>query len=114
MKAKSFAIALSLLMLSGCGLMHGSAPEDPLLEAGRDLAHDKCARCHGVGRTDDSPRAEAPPFRRLHERYPVEQLEEAFAEGIVVGHMEMPAFELQPREIAALLAYLKSLERPAP
>ena len=35
----------------------------------------------------------APPFRALHERYPVENLSEALAEGIRTGHPEMPQFE---------------------
>jgi cytochrome c len=111
MKVTSSFVGLSLLLLAACGAAHEPARETALLDAGRDLVHRQCARCHGVGRMDDSPHPEAPPFRRLHERYPIEQLGEAFAEGIVVGHAEMPAFELQPREVAALLAYLKSLER---
>jgi cytochrome c len=81
------------------------------VELGRSIAQEHCARCHGVGRTDESPLEQAPPFRRLHERYPVEQLAEAFAEGIVVGHTEMPPFAFKPAEVQALLAYLKSLER---
>lgn len=81
------------------------------VEAGREIARENCARCHGIGRADESPLEQAPPFRRLHERYPVEQLAEALAEGIVVGHMEMPPFEFQPAEIQALLAYLETLER---
>lgn len=80
------------------------------VEAGREIARANCARCHGIGRTDDSPLEQAPPFRRLHERYPIDQLAEAFAEGIVVGHMEMPPFEFQSAQIQALLAYFKSLE----
>jgi len=81
------------------------------VEAGREIARENCARCHGTGRTDESPLEQAPPFRRLHERYPIEQLAEALAEGIVVGHMEMPPFEFRPAEIQALLAYLESLDR---
>jgi mono/diheme cytochrome c family protein len=50
----------------------------------------------------------------LHERYNVENLAEALAEGIVVGHTgrrQMPQFVLSPAEIDDLIAYLKSLER---
>jgi mono/diheme cytochrome c family protein len=63
--------------------------------------------------TGDSPHGQAPPFRVLHERYPVEQLAEAFAEGIVTGHPDMPPFVLSPNEIDDVIAYLKSLEQPA-
>lgn len=100
------------LALAGCEGMDRPPLRADLVEAGRAYARANCAQCHGIGRVDDSPLAEAPPFRRLRERYPVEQLAEALAEGIVVGHKEMPAFALSPPEIEALLAYLASLENP--
>ena len=37
---------------------------------------------------------EAPPLRNLHERYPVEDLEESLAEAIRTGHPAMPEFAL--------------------
>ena len=64
------------------------------------------------GRSGESPLAKAPPFRALHERYPVENLSEALAEGIRTGHPEMPQFDaLDTEQIDELIAYLKSLER---
>jgi cytochrome c len=80
-------------------------------ERGRVFAETNCARCHAIGTTGDSPLAKAPPFRTLHKRYPVENLEEAFAEGIRTAHPEMPQFEMDPDQINDLLAYLKFLER---
>jgi hypothetical protein len=53
----------------------------------------------------------APPFRTLHERYPVETLEEALAEGIATGHPAMPEFVFSVPEIKDFITYLKSLER---
>jgi len=70
-----------------------------------------CARCHSVDRVSNSPLAIAPPFRTLHERYPVESLQESLAEGIVTGHPTMPEFRLDPGQVADVIAYLKSLER---
>ena len=55
----------------------------------------------------------APPFRDLPKRYPVENLAEAFAEGIVTGHPAMPRFTFEPREIDALLTYIAGLAPPA-
>ncbi|KAB0267835.1 cytochrome c [Microvirga brassicacearum] len=69
-----------------------------------------CAQCHSIGRFGDSPLAEAPPFRTLHTRYPIENLAEAFAEGITTGHPSMPEFQLDPAQINDLIAYLKSIE----
>jgi cytochrome c len=83
---------------------------------GHALVIARCSRCHAVERTGDSPYKPAPPFRTLHERYEVENLAEAFAEGITVPHkgvQQMPQFRLEPAEIDDLLAYLKSLEPPA-
>jgi hypothetical protein len=54
---------------------------------------------------------EAPPFRNLHVRYPVEDLEESLAEGIRTGHPAMPEFALDKHQIRNLISYLKSLER---
>jgi len=51
---------------------------------------------HAVGADGESPVPEAPPFRMLEARYPLEALEEALAEGIVTGHPDMPQFALEP------------------
>jgi hypothetical protein len=52
----------------------------------------------------------APPFREVVRRYPVYDLAEALAEGIVSGHPDMPQFVFQPKEISAILTYLKTLK----
>jgi mono/diheme cytochrome c family protein len=79
------------------------------IEAGRRFAEDHCARCHAVGTSGESPHAGAPPFRQLAERWPLENLAEALAEGITVGHPDMPEFVLSPEEIDDLLGYLESI-----
>ena len=70
-----------------------------------------CARCHAVDKVSPSPLKVAPPFRTLHDRYPVESLQESLAEGIVTGHPTMPEFQLDPGQVDDVIAYLKSLER---
>ncbi|MBR1217778.1 cytochrome c [Bradyrhizobium sp. U87765 SZCCT0131] len=80
------------------------------MRRGQTFARTNCARCHSVDRVTDSPLAIAPPFRTLHQRYPIETLAEAFAEGIYTGHPTMPAFQLDPDQINDLLAFIKSLE----
>jgi mono/diheme cytochrome c family protein len=69
-----------------------------------------CACCHSIDRVTQSPLKIAPPFRSLHNRYPVETLAEALAEGINTGHPTMPEFQLEPDQIHDLLSYMKSLE----
>ena len=46
---------------------------------------------------------------RQVERYPVEHLAESLAEGIVVGHGDMPEFLFEPDDVEALLAYIAGL-----
>ena len=77
---------------------------------GGELLGAKCARCHAVLRTGESPHSAAPAFRTLSRRYPIEGLAESLAEGLSVGHSDMPEFVFQPDEIAAILAYLKSIQ----
>lgn len=79
-------------------------------QRGKAFAKANCARCHAIDRVSKSPHEFAPPFRTLHQRYPIETLGEALAEGIYTGHTDMPAFELNPNQIHDLLSFLKTLE----
>ncbi len=102
-------IVLGLLMVFGKSVHPAHASEQAGIAQGEALARANCARCHAIEKTGDSPDAKAPPFRVLATRYPLESLEEALAEGIMVGHSEMPEFILQPDEITAFLAFLDSI-----
>ena len=79
-------------------------------DQGKRLALTYCARCHAIDKVGQSPLKMAPPFRTLHERYPVETLEEALAEGIVTGHPAMPEFRFEGDQIGDFIAFLKTLE----
>jgi mono/diheme cytochrome c family protein len=105
--------ALIALVAAAAGVLSGAAvaQEDPRIHRGRQFAETNCAMCHAVGRFGDSPLAIAPPFRTLSLRYPVEDLEEALAEGVVTGHPTMPQFQLDSAQIADFIAYLKTLEK---
>ena len=94
-------------LISACAIK----AQEPTIQRGYAFAQANCARCHAIGRSGESPLPKAPPFRTLHERYPVEDLEEALAEGIRTGHPAMPEFALDENQIRDLIPYLKSLER---
>ena len=79
-------------------------------QRGQIFVQTNCAGCHAVGRLGESPLRIAPPFRTLHERYPIDDLAEALAEGIVTGHPTMPEFRLDAAQINDVIAYLKSLQ----
>ena len=91
-------------------LMTAALAASPAEQRGKTYALTNCARCHSIDRATQSPLKIAPPFRTLHNRYPVETLGEALAEGIETGHPTMPAFQLDPDQIHDLLSYLKTLE----
>jgi len=80
------------------------------LKRGEALPTKNCARCHATGTAGRSPHPEAPPFRTLSRRYPVEGLGEALAEGLFVGHPDMPQFAFDAQDVGAIIAYLKSIQ----
>ena len=79
---------------------------------GRTLAETHCATCHAIGKKGQSPNPKAPRFSTLAQRYPLDNLAEAFSEGILVGHGPMPEFQFEPDQIDGLIAYLKSTQSP--
>lgn len=82
----------------------------PSVLRGAAYAQTHCASCHAVGRTGESPLPAAPHLRELSQRYPVADLAEAFAEGIVTAHPAMPQFVMSMRENSDLIAYLQSIQ----
>lgn len=107
-----FALALLALIFAAASPSESFAGSD-LVARGHAIARANCSRCHALGAKDESPNAAAPPFRTLNRKYPLRDLEEALAEGIVVGHGEtnMPRFQFSPPQIEALLAYLATIQR---
>jgi len=102
---KTAALLAIPLLLAGL-----AGAEAQSVQRGLNFVRANCARCHSVDKVTLSPLAIAPPFRELHKRYPVESLQEAFAEGIQTGHQNMPEFRLEPDQIGDVIAYLKTLE----
>ena len=80
------------------------------LQRGETLLTTNCATCHAVGKSGDSPRADAPTFRTLSKKYPIETLAESLAEGLFTGHPDMPEFVFEAPDIGAILAYLESIQ----
>jgi mono/diheme cytochrome c family protein len=98
-------------LVCGCVLATTTQAQESQVERGRMFAEVRCASCHAIGRVGESPLRTAPPFRQFHLRYPVRNLEESLAEGIVTAHPAMPAVQLDVAQIGDLIAYLESLER---
>src|ERR1019366_500027 len=103
------AVPAALLMALGItAAMRPAAAED--LKRGEMLLARDCGSCHSVG-SGDSPAKDAPAFRTLGQRYPVESLEEALGEGFMSGHPDMPEFKFDADDVGAIIAYLKSIQQ---
>ena len=101
-------LAIVLVALGVTALMQPAAATD--LKRGESLLARACGSCHAIGR-GDSPVKDAPPFRTLGKRYPVEDLEEALGEGFMSGHPDMPEFTFDGDDVGAIIAYLKSIQQ---
>jgi cytochrome c len=103
-----------LLVLAG---PHAAAAGDA--SDGKSILAHHCGRCHAIEATGASPLPQAPPLREVYLRYPIEQLEEGFAEGMGSRHRDMPQIQLSGEQVAAILNYLGSItgvdpaQRPA-
>jgi mono/diheme cytochrome c family protein len=113
---RSFAAVLGLVLLTACAASYEPPLPEPAsadqasIERGHQLAEHFCSTCHAIGATGESRHPAAPPFRTLSRNYPVNDLAEAFAEGILVGHRDMPEFRFEPNQIDDLVNYLQSIQ----
>ena len=107
-KISGLLFPLLLILISA----RAALPQDKqaLERRGEGLLTTNCSRCHAVGRTGVSTHPEAPPFRTLGQRYPIDVLAEALAEGLSSGHPDMPEFRFEVDDVDAILAYLNSIQ----
>lgn len=109
MKTATLAVAAATLLVLCAPFARA---QDADIKRGESLLKRDCASCHAIGRTGESPRKDAPAFRTLGTRYPVESLEEALGEGIMSGHPDMPEFKFDADDVGAIIGYLKSIQQP--
>jgi mono/diheme cytochrome c family protein len=102
--------AICAALAFGLATAPGRAAEKDLTDKGEVLVKENCSRCHAIGKEGTSPHPQAPPFRTLSSRYPIEDLAESLAEGIVSGHPDMPIFAFTPTDVAAIVDYLNSIQ----
>lgn len=106
-------IGVRFLALAACLFAAISQPSYAVAELrkGEALLTRDCSRCHAASLTGNSPRADAPAFRTLSSRYPIESLEEALGEGIMSGHPDMPEFKYDADDVGDIIDYLKSIQQ---
>jgi mono/diheme cytochrome c family protein len=118
----NYLVVLAVILgLTGCAVQQtvpvverawvdAPVPNVAAAQRGAAYARANCSGCHAVDVTGESPLAAAPHFMALGLRYPVNDLAEAFAEGIDTAHAAMPEFVMSTEENADLIAYLKSIQ----
>ncbi|MDP1632017.1 MAG: cytochrome c [Caulobacter sp.] len=116
MSRSALTIGLLAALFGGAAQAGDTSPPS----YGQNLAQQNCGGCHAVA-DGASPLADAPPFRDLHRRYPAGGLSQLLEEGMLppaepqeegsrTPHPRMPTATLDTDEVAALTAYLRSLE----
>src|ERR1700737_1301206 len=81
---------IRVLIALGAILMCASGPalaESPAERRGLRYVRLHCAECHAIDKVGESPLAIAPPFRTLHLKYSVADLQRPLAQG---AHPGMP------------------------
>jgi cytochrome c len=99
-------------VLGACATAAAVDEQTALERRGEALLTKNCASCHAIGRSGASTHPQAPAFRTLGKRYPVESLEETLAEGIISGHPDMPEFTFEAPDVGAIITYLESIQEP--
>jgi cytochrome c len=102
-------LAASMVLFTVAGAS-AHAAEKAVIDKGEALVKENCSRCHAIGKEGNSPHPQAPPFRTLSSKYPIEDLAESLAEGIVSGHPDMPVFAFSPHDVEAIIEYLQSIQ----
>jgi cytochrome c len=77
--------------------------------SGKAVLEKNCGRCHSLEAKGASPLPQAPPLREVYLKYPIDQLEEGFAEGMGSRHRDMPQIQFSAEQVAAILNYLGSI-----
>ena len=100
-------LALLSLLPIGMGTLAADASGSEI--SGKRLLEKHCSRCHAIEATGESPLKGAPPLREIYLKYPIEQLEYGFAEGMGSRHREMPQIQFSTEEVSEILNYLGSI-----
>ncbi len=110
MDSRRFAAALAGALFCMAAVSADGAQAQGSPTRGRQIVERNCAMCHATGIRGESPSKTAPRFRDLSNRYPIEMLEEALAEGMLTRHPAMPEFRFKVPEIDDIISYLVSIQ----
>jgi cytochrome c len=108
--AAILALGSSFLFAVSSALAQSPAAQSPAAQRGLTFVRVHCAQCHSIDKVSESPLTIAPPFRTLHQKFPIESLRPRLAEGIMATHPTMPQFRLDADQISDVIAYIGTLQ----
>jgi mono/diheme cytochrome c family protein len=107
-----------LLFILCCGtlLFPKAAAAANQFEEGKSLYKEKCVICHGLKGNGEGPAAPGfshPPADFTKPKFwQKKNIDEFIAKTVKKGHPPMPAFELSPGEIQAIIDYMTHAFKP--
>jgi mono/diheme cytochrome c family protein len=111
---KGFAFAIIGFLLGAALFSTQTAKADEYAE-GKKLFGEKCQICHGVKGDGNGPAASAlspKPANFTDPKFWQGDVDKKMTETIEHGHGMMPAFELEPSEIKAIIDYVSHTFKP--
>jgi mono/diheme cytochrome c family protein len=107
LRIRNAVASLAMLTIGASGAL--AADSSGTAIDGKAILEKNCGRCHSSAATGESLLQPAPPLREIYLRYPIEQLEGGFAEGMGSKHRDMPQIQFSTEQVAAILSYLGSI-----
>lgn len=101
-------VAASLLTIQAASICQAETPQ----QRGEVIARGLCSRCHAIENAGNSPLPAAPRFRSLGNRTDLSKLSRRLREGLLTGHDDMPMFRFDRNDAVAMVAYIRSIQRP--
>jgi mono/diheme cytochrome c family protein len=105
---RNLALSLALMFFAGVILL-GIRVEGDEYDQGKDLYSSKCQICHGVDGKGDGPAAASvtpQPADFTNPNFWQKNDNDKISNIIKHGHAMMPAFDLPPEQIKAIIDYL--------
>ena len=94
MRARSLRYALCCLAL--LSLRASGACAADASNSGKTILEKNCGLCHSLAAEGASPLPQAPPLREVYLKYPIDQLDEGFAEGMAPSTATCRRFSSRP------------------
>ena len=106
----AITLFVSLIVPAQLASAQNKPVSDPYFDRGLALVRHNCGTCHAVESRGESAHPDAPPFRDLLQRYPIDALEETFIDSIYSEHPDMPVFSVTSEQLDAILYYIAVIQ----